>query len=126
MISADNYYYVSEAIRAGYSSLPSKPTKTLLAKLFYYDCSTKKNDIVKEMNSVHRHPANLFELLAVGELYPHLQEQFPIVALDSVWYDNDGKPRMPALSFSDNKRTLGLGLFEDGFLGHFCFLGISN
>lgn len=73
----------------------------VIAKFFYFGKMTKTREVVAKMDKDDYHPAAPMELLTLGLLYPNLQKQFPIIALDSVWNHND--------------KTFVLGLGSDGY-----------
>lgn len=66
-------------------------------------------------------PAELHELLALGEKYPELQSKFPIVALGSVWQDPRGYRYVPYLYCYGSRRKLCLYWIEDDWDGYWRF-----
>jgi hypothetical protein len=62
----------------------------VLAKLFHFNRVISSEDTIAEMNKDGYRPATLVEILALGKTQLSLQRQFPVIALGSVWRDDDG------------------------------------
>ncbi|MCX6744847.1 MAG: hypothetical protein NTX82_04960 [Candidatus Parcubacteria bacterium] len=61
-------------------------------------------------------PAKIEHLLAFGTTFPELQEQFPIVALDSVWICYGYYKYYPSLYCIGGERKLGISSGDTGGL----------
>ena len=72
-------------------------------------------DAIAELDTMGLRPAELHELLALGEQYPDLQREFPVVALGSVWCDLYGFRLVAVLFGGGGLRSLGLYWFEVGW-----------
>lgn len=118
---------VEEAIRAGKydwidSNITSKnfPTKRSgVAKvdieLVHFNHNIFANEVLPNWNERGLRPAELLELLALGEKCPDLQREFPIVAFGSVWQGFDGS--CPYLSEVKSGRFLELGWIKSSWGG---------
>jgi hypothetical protein len=95
-------------------------------KLFHFNKSISSESVIAEMEKEGFKPANILELLKLGEIQPELQKQFPIVALGPAWRLADGSRFVPVLFFGDGRRGLNLYWFEDGWLGSYWFLGVRQ
>jgi len=73
----------------------------------YGKCMSAKN-VLANLDKRNLRPATLQELLAVGEQYPDLQREFPIVALGSVWQNAEGNRCVPCIVGGGSSRGLRL------------------
>ena len=69
-------------------------------------------------------PAEFCELLAFGEQYPEVQRHFWILALGSVYRDQDGYRSVPLLFGNKFERYLYLDDAEDHWDGYFRFAAV--
>lgn len=69
------------------SHFPSQETgiKEVSIEFIHFRRNMKTDDILGELDKKGLRPATLKELLSLGEQYPDLQREFPIIALGSVW-----------------------------------------
>lgn len=84
------------------------------------------SEALESMKIKHLQPANVFELMALGCLYPKFQLVMQIVALGSQWNDN-----IPILGQGDNRRGLSLSPKDkekkDYLLSDFCYyMAVKN
>lgn len=77
-------------------------------ELIHFNRPISSENALKEIEENNYRPAELHELLALGEKYPDLQREFPIVALSSVWQDPDGDRDVPCLVKDGSGRRLRL------------------
>lgn len=83
-------------------------------ELLSFNRKISVDDVSKEIDKMGYRPADLRELLALGERYPNIQTEFPIVALGSVSkHSLAEKCYVPGLS-SCGRRTLVLYFLEGG------------
>ena len=120
MIDAGNYDWVDNYFTEKGSLLLDSigsSEASVSVKIFKLKGFIFSEDAVAEMLKDGFRPATLAELLALGEAYPEIQKENPIIALYSVYF-------VPVL-FSDNDRSLGItghGLWGSGYR----FLGVRK
>ncbi|MEK7611754.1 MAG: hypothetical protein AAB407_00160 [Patescibacteria group bacterium] len=85
-------------------------------------------DVRDEISRMGYCPIGLYELLALGEHYPNLQREFPIVALASVWRVPGGchVREVPYLAGDSSDRSLGLRNLEASWPEFFRFAAIRK
>ena len=71
-------------------------------------------------------PATLVQLLALGENFPDVQRQFPVIALGSCCVLSGGYRCSPCLSVSGHRRRLNLDWLGDGWHGDCRFLAFRK
>lgn len=76
--------------------------------LVHFEKSMSTDNVLKELEECDLRPADIQELLAVGEQYPDMQREFPIIALGSVWQLQDGHQFVPFLFGVGSDRRLDL------------------
>ncbi len=96
------------------------------AKIFYFNKTVKNRDIFIAMEKEGYRPANLFELLALGEAKPDLQKKFGIFALHPIWSCVPDVSRVPALRFASGQRRLFLYWFTTNWSRHHRFLAVRE
>jgi len=128
MISAGNYHWTNSDVTERNFPLPAKlnSKKTLSARLFHFSRVMSSKDIINVMRELNYRPATLFELLALGETYPKLQKEFPIVTLSSFMCGNDGIYTVPVLGFPGGERRLALRFLYGDWSVFFRFLAIRK
>jgi hypothetical protein len=95
-------------------------------KLFHFNKSILSEFAIAEMEKEGFKPANILELLKLGEINPNLQREFPIVALDSVWRGADSHHHVPVLNYDDDRRWLSLYWSGLGWGDDCRFLGVRK
>lgn len=92
-------------------------------KLFHFNRSISSDDVIFEMDKAGFRQATIRELLALGALFPDLQRQFTIVALNSYWRNNK-EHWVTSLRGNDSERWVGSarGKWSDSCL----FLGVRK
>ncbi len=96
-------------------------------KVFHFDRFVSSDDVIVEMEKEGFKPANILELLKLGEVEPDFQREFPIVALDSAWRSADGDHDVPFLNYDGGERGLSLGWCgRRGWNGRCRFLGVRK
>jgi hypothetical protein len=103
----------------------SDSTKLVLVHLNKVATTT---EVLEHMDKLGLRPARIEELLALGEKYPDLQRQFPIVALGSVWVLSGGRRFVAYLARGGSRRGLVLGWVGPGCTwGELCrFVAVSK
>jgi hypothetical protein len=80
-------------------------------KLIHFDRDISTEEVLRELDRMGYRPADIYELLALGEKYRGVQWGVTVVALGSVWFD--GKCHyVPFISFGNEGRYLGLCPFK--------------
>jgi len=77
--------------------------------LVHFDALMSTDNVLKELKKRNLRPADIQELLAIGEQFPEQQREFPIIALGSIEQCLDGNRVVPFLCSDDSKRELYLG-----------------
>lgn len=126
MIKAGNYDWVDSDINSEHFPLKGKGKHELTATLFHFDRFIVSDDAIAEMDKQGYRPGLNEELLFLGEKYPALQKEFPIVALGSVWRDPYGFRSVPSLRWSGLKRRLYLCWFDTGWYAYYRFLALRK
>lgn len=126
MIKAGKYDRVNSDINSKHFPLKGKGKHELNATLFHFDRYIESDDAIAEMDKQGYRPGKVEELLALGEKYPDLQKEFPIVALGSVWRDPYGYRDVPCLSWYGSERDLYLSWFDDRWIADYRFLAFRK
>jgi len=92
------------------SHFPSEETGTneISMELVHFGQGKTVNEVLSELDKMIMRSATLKELLAMGEKFPDLQRESPIIALGSVWQISDDRRLCASLGGSDSGRFLGL------------------
>jgi hypothetical protein len=94
-------------------------------KLFHFNRDMTSEQVIEELKKQGYRPAELHELLVLGEKYPDLQRQFPIIALGSVWQDWDDR-FVPCLCRRGDERFLIPGYFNSRWDGRCRFAAVRK
>jgi hypothetical protein len=97
LVKAGKYSWAMLSINSNNFSSPEKDIATIDIFLVNFNRNLSSEDVVKELDRQGLRPATLKELASLGAQYPHLQYEFPIVALGSPWRDPDGALQVPFL-----------------------------
>lgn len=97
MIKAGGYNWVNNNITAENFPIQREGKEVLEITLLPFNRPISSYKAKKKMGKAGYRPANLPELLTLGFQHPDFQRQFPIVALDSVWWLHPGGPCVPCL-----------------------------
>ncbi len=95
-------------------------------ELIHFNRVISIKDALSELDKMGYRPAELHELLALGEKYPDVQREFPIVALGSVWQDLFGDRYVPYLDRHGSKRDLYLNWIEVDWNEFFRFAAVRK
>jgi len=126
MIKAGNYDWVNSDINAKHFPIKGKGKHELTATLFHFDRYIESDDAIAEMDKQGYRPATIEELPALGEKYPELQKEFPIVALGSVWRGPSGDRYVAYLGWNGLERGLGLDWFGSRWSARWRFLALRK
>jgi hypothetical protein len=94
--------------------------------LVHFDRSMSTSNVLKELEKRNLRPADLQELLAIGEQSPDKQRAFPIVALGSVWLHPLGLRCVPYLRWYGSERALNLIWLERDWDDRCCFAALRK
>ena len=129
MIKAGKYAWANKEITEEHFPLLTRVRGKKIqisAKLFYFNRSISSSDVISEMEKEGYRPATLAELLALGEEYPAIQTEFPVVALGFIWSFNNSGRRVTVLRFGGSRRGVHLYWFNINWNDTFRFLAIRK
>ena len=86
-------------------------TTSLDIEIKHFNGARSSENAIAELDKMGLRPAELHELLALGEQYPDLQKEFPVATLGSVWRRLLGDRHVAVLYGDGGRRGLGLGWF---------------
>tara|TARA_Y100000310_G_scaffold315100_1_gene365275 strand:- start:3907 stop:4371 length:465 start_codon:yes stop_codon:yes gene_type:complete len=95
-------------------------------ELVHFDRVIGSDEVIDELESCGLRPCELSELAALGAQYPDLQRELQIVALGSVWCDEQGNRNVPFLGMYGTERLLNLIWSDPDWLESYHFAAVSN
>lgn len=107
-IKAGKYDWVNSDITSDHFPSMETGEKEVSIELIYFGRDMGTDDVLRELDKMSLRPANLKELLALGEKFPDIQREFPIIALGSVWRDRYGYRGCAFLLRGGSMRSLSL------------------
>lgn len=107
-VKAGRYNLVRDGITSCNFPTRRSGTVNVVMELTPLNVHASIEDAQREFGERHTRPAELPELLVLGEKHPEIQRQFSIVALGSVLRDRPGSCLVPCLEHVGLLRTLGL------------------
>jgi len=110
-VRAGRYDYANPNITSKNFPASKSGTEEIEVVLVHFDRLIGSEKATEELRKRGLRPAELPELLAVGEQYSEKQRDFPIVALGPVWRVPDGDLSVPCLRRLEGERDLDLGWF---------------
>jgi len=112
-VRAGRYDWVNPNITSHNFPTKRRGKAEVVLELICFDREISSYEVLFELDKRGYRPADLQELLALGEKYPELQVEFPIIALGALWPDDPHTLNdVPGLSWYDSKRELDLIAFE--------------
>jgi len=108
-IKAGRYDWVNDDITQKNFPQTHSGEAAVEIQLLHFNRTMSSDDVLREMENQNLRPATLQELLALGEKYPQVQKEFPVVAIGSVWQGPSGGRRVPFLGWDGRERDLSLG-----------------
>jgi len=111
MIEAGNYNWFDDDINDKNFTIKGRNQHKVELTLIRMSLPSTTEEVLDYLNSQNLKPARLEHLLTFGATYPEItsgQFAFPIVALGSVWVDDDGNYKFPYLDCPDGERKLCL------------------
>jgi len=112
-VKAGRYDWVSFNITSRNFPTKRKGTEKVALELINFNRSVSTDEALHELYRMGYRPAELRELLAFGEKYPEVQREFLVVALGSVWQNQNGYRHVPYLGRNGSRRHLGLNWLGD-------------
>lgn len=125
MIKAGCYDWTNSDITDKNFPMTGKGAFNTEVILLHYNKVMKTKEVLSDMESKGLKPAGIEYLLAVGEKYPNLQREFPVVALGSVWQDPFGR-FVPCLNGRGVRRDLSLLWYGNVWLEYCRFLAVRK
>lgn len=126
MVEAGKYDYANSNINSGNFPVGEIQSQEEEVYLVHFDRSIGSEEVIRELDKMGLEPADIVQLLAIGEQYPELQRQFPIIALGSVWTRPGGSRYVPELWGGAAYRELGLGWFEGDWNPYYRFAAVRK
>ncbi|MBI3589296.1 MAG: hypothetical protein HY093_02685 [Candidatus Liptonbacteria bacterium] len=125
-IAAGKYDWVNSDITQDHFPSKRNDTAEVGVQLVHFERDMTTDDVLCELDKLGLRPAELPELLALGEKHPDLQREFPVVALGSRWLHSHGRWLVPALARHDAERALRLRWVDVGWGGIYRFAAVSK
>lgn len=107
-LAAGSYRWKSRLITEDNFPHTERGTKSFSLELVHFGSAQTTESVLAELRRSDLRPANLQELLAIGEQFPEAHEPFFIVALGSTWVHGSGKCYVPCLEWQVPKRRIFL------------------
>ncbi len=125
-IKAGKYDWANSDITPGHFPSEESGTKEVSVELIHFGKDKTTDEVLSELDKTGMRPTTLKELLALGEKYPDLQREFPIIALGSVWQNPGGDRSCAYLGGSDSDRGLDLGWLGSRWGGRCRFAAVRK
>ncbi|MDO8443791.1 MAG: hypothetical protein Q7S78_02315 [Candidatus Azambacteria bacterium] len=105
-IKAGKYDWTNSDITSSHFPSSEVGTKEVSVELVHFGKDMTIEEVLSELDKAGMRPTTLKELLVLGEKYPDLQREFPIIALASVWQNPRGVRRCAYLVRFGSRRDL--------------------
>jgi len=115
-VKAGRYNWSNPNITSKNFPTKRKGTAVVEVELVHFNRYIWTAEILHKLDKMGCRPAELHELLAFGEKHPEAQQEFPVIALGSVWRDRNGHRNVPYLYEFGSKRLLGLDWIEEAWI----------
>lgn len=125
MILAGKYNHVNDFLRDNdpvEGAIDGSGAVEVTLELVHLNRVISTKDAISEIKKRGFLLAKIEHLLALGAKHPEFQKEFPIVALGSVWQDQDGDRDVPCLWRGFGERDLRLVWIGDGWYKYHRFL----
>jgi len=113
MIRKGAYDYVNPDITAEHFPVEGEGRVDVDVPIIGYDRPMTSDEVLADFAQRGLRAATLPHGLAVGEKYPDLQREGPVVLFGSGWHSRYGHRLVPYLWGDDRGRSLGLRWFDD-------------
>lgn len=101
--------------------------KTVFLKLFHFDHSVKKEEVIEEMKKEKYKPAGLLELSALGVKYPLMELELNIIAINSfLAYKKDDLEELCCLYINKEARKVNITPINSEWSQEYCFLAVRD
>lgn len=107
-VRAGKYDWANHDITSEHFSTERKGIVEVFVELIHFNRNISTDKALAELDKMGYRPAELQELLALGEKYPDLQREFPIIALGSDWQNPFGGRQCACLVYHGSGRDLHL------------------
>ncbi|MEK7120035.1 MAG: hypothetical protein AAB824_00645 [Patescibacteria group bacterium] len=125
-IKAGHYDYANSDITDKNFPTTQQGAQEVSVQPIHFNKTMSTDQVLAELDKMSLRPANLQELLALGEKCPDLQREFPIIALGSVWQDRHGIRSCPCLHRDGSERDIYLYWFGDDWSEICRFAAVSK
>lgn len=98
----------------------------LKAELIHFNKFLENDDVIKKLGKMGYRPAEFRELLAFGQKYPKVQNNFPVAAIGTIWHDQNKFPYAAYLHSYDSERYLGMYWLVNAWRDFHRFLAIRK
>lgn len=127
MVDAGKYDWGNKSISTANFPFQGSGKVNLELQLVCFGKDTQYEEVLKGLDSLGLRPGNLPELLSLGAAYPHLQLEYPIVQLGTIWQNVDRSGRRGLYLRRGNKeRGLSAIWLEHGFLRWYRFIAVNK
>lgn len=124
-IKAGEYVWVNDDITQEHFPTKRSGTAEIDVELVYFGDDVGVDEAFAGLDRKGLRPAELHELLALGEKFPDLQSKFPIIALGSVLQSPTGGRGCPCLDRGGSGRGLNVG-WLGGWFGSCRFAAVRK
>jgi hypothetical protein len=126
MVKAGRYDYANSVITAEHFPTTGEGEVRTELVLVQFHRENDFDQALAEFDKLGLVPARIEHLLALGEKYPELQKQFPIMCLGSVWANTDDRRYIPFLDHLEGDRKVCLSDWSDRWLEHCRFAALRK
>jgi len=113
MVGRGKYDWSNNDITAGHFPTQRNGEADLVIELVHFNRNISTDAALRELDKMGYRPAELHELLTLGEKYPDLQREFPIIALGSVCWGSHDSRNCAYLNRNGSKRKLNLNWIDN-------------
>lgn len=103
-----------DAVEGGPYRTPGVQNTNTKIVLVHLNKVATTSEVLEYLDKLGLRPARIEELLALGEKFPDVQRQFPVVALGSVWVCSGESRRVAYLGGSGSGRSMSLDWDDPG------------
>lgn len=126
MVEAGKYDKANPNITSDNFPVAGHGSKELVTKTIHYDYYITTEEVIADLDKRGLRPATPAKILKFGEMYPNLQEEFPIIALGQIWAYLNGHRDVIALDSDGRGRDLDLISFDNVWGTHCRFLAVEK
>jgi hypothetical protein len=106
MVTSGKYDWSNPNINSKRFPIGAKGRVEVNIELVHFNYPITSDEVLRNLDRQGLRPATLPEILAFGATYPEMQREFPIVALGSVWRDQNGDRHVAYLcDYSGNRKV---------------------